>query len=185
MIRRALGFFLILMLLTGTTVSADVTIDTQTNATRAAAGLTILATSATLETIAQQRAREAASNFAHDPWIYSAMGCYKWAGENLAWGTVNTNFVEEWLRSPSHKANMLYPDFDQQGSAIYVDPNTGIVYAAQIFKDSCDSTGAIIPSTDRTGSATNEGSSSGVTGTELQTPVPLLPDTSTTYRVED
>jgi len=172
-------------LLTSTTVSADVTIDTGTNVARTSLGLTAMETNGTLQQIASQRAVEVASQWPkwdpslHAQWIYGAMGCIKWGGENLAYNYNGTGFVDAWLASPDHRTNMLNPVFDQQGSAIYYDSTNGIFFAVQIFKDSCDPTGTTAPSADRTGNAPNAGTSSGPTGTELQTPVPFLPDTST------
>src|SRR5687768_2303480 len=82
-VRRALSIFLGLMLLTSTTVSADVTIDTGTNVARTSLGLTAMETNGTLQQIASQRAVEVASQWPkwdpslHAQWIYGAMGCIK------------------------------------------------------------------------------------------------------------
>lgn len=187
--KRILGFFLGLMLLTSTTVSADVTIDSETNAFREAAGLTTLATSGTLESIAAQRAVQTASNFNHAQWIFSAMGCITWAGENIAWNYSGTGFAQQWYNSAPHKSNMLNPSFDSQGSAVYYDANTGKYFAVQVFADTCATnnnagSGNIqSPNPTRTPANSSPPAPTGSSGT--QEPVTVLPDTSTLGRGED
>ena len=164
------------MLLTSNIVLADVTIDAGTNGYRSIHGLTTLKTSATLEAIAEQRVREIASRWPrwdaglHAQWIYDAMGCIKWGGENLAFSEVEgNNFAEDWYNSSTHRANMLYPGFDEQGSATYVVD--GITFAVQVFKDSCDATGTI-------GTNTNTGPTAPPTSSQPQAPIPQPTSTS-------
>jgi uncharacterized protein YkwD len=52
---------------------------------------------------------------------YLSTRCW-WAGENLAWGTGSLgsarSIMKAWLRSPSHRANMLSADYDQTGISL-------------------------------------------------------------------
>jgi uncharacterized protein YkwD len=54
---------------------------------------------------------------------YIAGSCW-WAGENLAWGTGSLGTVRSimkaWLRSPSHRANLLGAEYDQFGISLRV-----------------------------------------------------------------
>jgi uncharacterized protein YkwD len=52
-----------------------------------------------------------------------------WAGENLAWGTGSLgtarSIVKAWLRSPSHRANMLGSEYDDFGISLRVGSLAG------------------------------------------------------------
>jgi uncharacterized protein YkwD len=57
--------------------------------------------------------------------IHSTGYQYEEAGENLAGGqTVITKVVNDWLKSPSHCANMLNPDFKEMGAACKKNSNS-------------------------------------------------------------
>jgi len=64
------------------------------------------------------------AHFAPDgtsPWYFikSAGYSYVYAGENLAKGfTSSTDAVEAWMNSPTHKANILSPQYEDMGFAI-------------------------------------------------------------------
>jgi uncharacterized protein YkwD len=106
------------------------------NVKRSAAGLNPLAASAPLATTAQKYAEYMVSDehFAHqdesghnvvdrvlstdpalaDHWLV--------LGENLGWGTyalaTPRSMVTGWMNSPTHRDNILYPDFDEIGVGI-------------------------------------------------------------------
>jgi uncharacterized protein YkwD len=52
-----------------------------------------------------------------------------WAGENLAWGTGSLgtprSVMKAWLRSPSHRANLLGSDYNQFGISLRVGGLSG------------------------------------------------------------
>jgi uncharacterized protein YkwD len=52
-----------------------------------------------------------------------------WAGENLAWGTGTLgsarSVLKSWLRSPSHRANLLGSDYNQFGISLRVGGLSG------------------------------------------------------------
>lgn len=106
------------------------------NEQRAANGLAPLTTSTPLTTTAQRYAEYMVSqdHFAHqdesggnvvdrvlatDPALAD-----RWLvlGENLGWGTYDLatprSMVQGWMNSPTHRANILYADFDQIGVGI-------------------------------------------------------------------
>ena len=106
------------------------------NNERAAAGLQPLSASAPLTTTAQKYAEYmvSADHFAHqdesghnvvdrvistDPTLQD-----RWLvlGENLGWGTYDMatprSMVQGWMNSPTHRDNILYPDFDEIGVGI-------------------------------------------------------------------
>lgn len=100
-----------------------------TNAQRAKAGLNELTTSSLLTTAALQKAQHMLDEdyFAHispsgvTPWFWmSKVGyTYQVAGENLAIDFIEAeDVVTAWLASPSHKANMLHPDYLETGVGV-------------------------------------------------------------------
>jgi uncharacterized protein YkwD len=89
----------------------------------------------TLSAIAQQRAQEIVGNFSHNYW-WASQVCWKSYGENLAYSSINTDFVSQWMNSAPHRANILNPKFDQIGTAVYTVGNT--TYAVQVFIESCN-----------------------------------------------
>jgi len=62
-------------------------------------------------------------------------GIYKLLGENLNRGANSPEqVVEAWMKSPSHRENILYPDFKEMGIAVYFDARTDYkFYWAQWF----------------------------------------------------
>jgi uncharacterized protein YkwD len=106
------------------------------NQQRATAGLQPLSVSAPLTTTAQAYAEYMVSNehFAHldedghnvvyrvlqtDPSIANR---WEVIGENLGWGTFGMatprSMVEGWMNSPAHRANILYPDYQEIGVGV-------------------------------------------------------------------
>lgn len=60
---------------------------------------------------------------------------FKLLGENLNRGAdTPEQVVEAWMKSPSHRENILYPDFKEMGIAVYFDARTDYkFYWAQWF----------------------------------------------------
>lgn len=59
---------------------------------------------------------------------YIGRRCW-WAGENLAWGTGSLGSAREvmkaWLRSPSHRANLLGAEYEQVGTTLRIGRLSG------------------------------------------------------------
>lgn len=99
------------------------------NQSREASGLKPLAESTALDKAAEMKAEDMVQNqyFAHTspegitPWHwFSEIGyAYKYAGENLAIGFIDSKEVyQAWLNSPSHRENLLNPNYKEVGTAI-------------------------------------------------------------------
>ena len=111
---------------------ADITktaLEAFANQTRQAIGLQPLKENTKLDQAAQLKAQNMVQNqyFAHTsptgvtPWFwFSKAGYnYKYAGENLAIGFFESQEVfNAWLNSPSHKANILNPNYKEMGTAV-------------------------------------------------------------------
>lgn len=100
-----------------------------TNNTRQFAGLPPLKENPLLSTAAYLKAKDMIEKdyFAHQspegilPWYwFKKVGYdYQWAGENLAIGFLDSEEVHQaWLNSPSHRKNILNPNFNEIGLAI-------------------------------------------------------------------
>lgn len=101
----------------------------ETNQNRANLGLGILKESKVLDQAALMKAQDMLRNqyFAHQspagvtPWYwFKTLGYnYKYAGENLAIGFFDSQEVyQAWLDSPTHKANLLNPNYKEIGVAV-------------------------------------------------------------------
>lgn len=99
------------------------------NQARQNSGLQILAENEKLDQAARLKAQDMVQNqyFSHtspdgiSPWHwFSEIGYkYKYAGENLAIGFFDSKEVyDAWLNSPSHKANLLNPNYREIGTAV-------------------------------------------------------------------
>lgn len=99
------------------------------NQTRLDAGMAILSKSEKLDKAAELKAEDMVQNgyFSHQspqgvsPWHwFKLVGYnYKYAGENLAVGFFNSEDVyNAWLSSPSHKENLLNPNYKDVGTAV-------------------------------------------------------------------
>lgn len=148
------GSFRVLGYATNVSIS-DLT--THTNNERSTNGLTPLRINNTLSSAAQAKAEHMIANnyWAHDapdgttPWDFIAQTGYAYltAGENLAYGfNTSAGAVTGWMNSPSHRANILLPDFEEVGFgiangvyqgdentvivAIYGDPSTPVTATA-------------------------------------------------------
>lgn len=100
-----------------------------TNVERAEAAMSTLRENAVLAQAAQAKAEHMASNsyFAHvgpdgkQPWAWVAEAGYeyRYAGENLAVRFVDSSdVVEAWMDSPSHRANIIKPVYEEIGIGI-------------------------------------------------------------------
>jgi hypothetical protein len=105
------------------------TLENFANQTRQADGLKPLAENQKLNQAAQMKAENMVQNnyFDHNspsgvtPWFWflQAGYNYKYAGENLAIGFYDSKEVyDAWLNSPSHKANILNPNYTEIGTAV-------------------------------------------------------------------
>lgn len=127
---------------------ADITkgsLEQSVNQTRAALNLQPLTEDPTLQTVAQLKAEDMIKNdyFAHTspaglaPWYWFAKAGYnyQYAGENLAIGFFDSDQVyQAWLNSPTHRANIINPRYQQMGTAVmsgFGSDNTTIV--VQVF----------------------------------------------------
>lgn len=106
------------------------------NQHRAAAGLQPLTWDNDLENCAGVRAYECSQRFAHirpDGSQWYTVNQQIMHGENLAYGYKTADAaVTAWMNSPSHRFNILYPDFRRCSIAIYKNGN--VLYYAQEFR---------------------------------------------------
>lgn len=106
------------------------------NAQRSNSGLKALKWSNGLEEAAAVRAVEASQFWSHDRpngmgeyWTVNSKIVY---GENLAKGyNTAADMFEAWMNSPSHKDNIMFPDFKTAGLAIHIVG--GLWYCANEF----------------------------------------------------
>lgn len=89
--------------------------------------LPLLKNNATLDKSAELKLNDMVANnyFGHDspsgltPWYFINKAGYTYikAGENLAYGNYKNEqkIVDEWIASPTHKANLLSPDYKEYG----------------------------------------------------------------------
>jgi uncharacterized protein YkwD len=116
------------------------TLENFVNQTRQSVGLLPLTESEKLDQAAQLKADNMVQNqyFDHTSpsgitpwaWFLKAGYVYKYAGENLAIGFYESQEVyDAWLNSPSHKANIVNPNYTEVGTAILsgFGPNNSIV----------------------------------------------------------
>ena len=100
-----------------------------TNNERTAAGISQLKISPQLEEAAYLKAYDMMTKgyFSHQSpsgkkpwdWIRGANYNYKYAGENLAIGFLDSSeVIQAWNSSPSHRANLLNPNFQEIGIAV-------------------------------------------------------------------
>lgn len=118
----------------------------QTNVFRSSLGFPSLKSNSTLESAAWQKLQDMIGGqyFAHtspsgtSPWYWFDLTSYKYtyAGENLAIGFVDAKTtVDAWANSPSHRANLLNPNYKEIGIAIApakINNNTGYL-VVQLF----------------------------------------------------
>jgi uncharacterized protein YkwD len=113
------------MLVTGMAVFNSI------NAVRIEHGEHSLAPDACLVAEANRRAKEIATKFthAHKPFCNRSI-----SGENLAKGYKTTESVKSaWMRSQTHKDNLLDRDYKRTGIGIYEED--GVTYITQLFSN--------------------------------------------------
>lgn len=106
------------------------------NSERAANGLPALVWDSNLESCSAVRAKECSQSFSHTrpngkSWYTvnsSIMG-----GENLAYGYYDaSSAVDAWMNSPTHRENILWPEFTKVSISVYA-ADDGTYYWAQEF----------------------------------------------------
>lgn len=105
------------------------------------AGLKPLRLSQELSYAADIRTREIVTVFEHkrpdgaDCFTVLPTGKYYCAGENIAYNYGTTkSVVQAWMESPTHRANILNPRFEEMGVAVYCNPQLEYnTYWVQIF----------------------------------------------------
>jgi uncharacterized protein YkwD len=139
----AVAIALLILFLNGSQALGDAGIDSGTNAYRIQNGRPALATWLPLQTVADMRVIEISTVFDHvTNWqrLFDLLpNCLSALGENIGFRTSPADsmwFVNAWIASPEHAANMLGWGWDWQASAIYVAPD-GRTYGVQLFADGC------------------------------------------------
>lgn len=106
------------------------------NDQREAAGLSSLTWNGNLESVASVRAEEASVSFSHtrpNGKAWYSVNSNIMAGENLAYGFNDAgSALNAWMNSPTHKENILWPEFTEIAIAVYVTDN-GTYYWSQEF----------------------------------------------------
>jgi cysteine-rich secretory family protein len=106
-----------------------------TNADRAAARLKPLATANDLQSLAQSRANDMARSgrLAHTTTLGSKVSGWKKLGENVGRGPNLRDIETAFMASPSHRENILDPDFSQFGVGVTWDGKE-YFYVAVVFR---------------------------------------------------
>ena len=114
-------------------IATNITIErllSETNEVRTNLGLPSLSYDGTLSKAACNKAQDMFTNnyWAHfrpsdnkSPWDFMAEAGYAYdvAGENLAHGFMfSENVVDAWMESPTHRANLLRPEYDEVGFCV-------------------------------------------------------------------
>lgn len=106
------------------------------NEQREAAGLDSLVWNGNLESVAAVRAEEASVSFSHtrpNGKAWYSVNSQIMAGENLAFGFDDAGAaLKAWMNSPTHKENILWPEFSEIAIAIY-QTDDGTYYWSQEF----------------------------------------------------
>lgn len=80
---------------------------------------------------ANRRAKEVAKKFAHAHKPFCGRSL---SGENLSKGYKSTESVKSaWLKSPTHRENLLWKDYKRTGIGIYEEG--GVTYVTQLFSN--------------------------------------------------
>ena len=112
------------------------------NRDRSSHGLATLTLNPTLNLAASEKASDMLTEnyFAHTSpsgispwhWFKTAGYNYSFAGENLAEGYADASVLEKsWMASPSHRANILSPNYSEVGLAVVDYNNSSLV--VQLF----------------------------------------------------
>jgi hypothetical protein len=132
---------------------ADLT--AMTNADRVAAGLRSLATAGDLQSLAQSRANDMARSgkLAHTTNLGSKVSNWKRLGENVGRGPNLRDIETAFMASPSHRENILDPDFSQLGVGVTWDGKE-YFYVAVVFRQPQTATASASPAPTTTRPAT-------------------------------
>ena len=106
-----------------------------TNADRVSRGLRALSTAGDLQSFAQQRADEMArtKRLAHTTSLGSKISGWRRLGENVGRGPTLQEIQTAFMASPSHRENILDPDFTQIGVGVTFD-GKDYLYVAVLFR---------------------------------------------------
>jgi hypothetical protein len=106
-----------------------------TNADRVSRGLRALSTAGDLQSFAQQRADEMARSkrLAHTVGLGTKISGWRRLGENVGRGPTLQEIQTAFMASPSHRENILDPDFTQIGVGVTFD-GKDYLYVAVIFR---------------------------------------------------
>jgi hypothetical protein len=106
-----------------------------TNADRVSRGLRALSTANDLQSFAQQRADEMArtKRLAHTTSLGTKISGWKRLGENVGRGPTLQEIQTAFMASPSHRENILDPQFTQIGVGVTFD-GADYLYVAVIFR---------------------------------------------------
>ena len=105
------------------------------NAARAAAGRSAYAVKSDLTTVARRHAARMAAKGAiwHNPNLGSEVSGWKNVGENVGMGTDVAPIHNAFMKSTSHRANILDKGFTEVGMGTARDSN-GRLYIVQVFR---------------------------------------------------
>lgn len=106
------------------------------NEQREAAGLDDLTWDSNLESTSSVRSQESSVSFSHtrpNGKAWYTVNSNIQGGENLAFGFDDAeSATEAWMNSPTHRDNILYPDFEKVAISVY-ETDDGTCYWAQEF----------------------------------------------------
>jgi len=163
---------------------ADITksaLENFVNQTRQSLGLQTLSNNAKLDQAAQLKAEDMVQDnyFNHTSpsgitpwaWFLQAGYKYKYAGENLAIGFFDSQEVySAWLNSPSHKANIVNPNYIEVGTAVLTGFGQGnTVVVVQEFGSQLPAKQTIVQSKTNSAVKTNQPTQTTNTQTNTQT----------------
>ena len=130
----------------GRALAASQDLTAMTNADRVSRGLRALSTAGDLQSFAQQRADEMArtKRLAHTTGLGSKISGWKRLGENVGRGPTLQEIQTAFMASPSHRENILDPEFTQIGVGVTFD-GKDYLYVAVIFRLPNSTTAAPAP----------------------------------------
>jgi uncharacterized protein YkwD len=113
------------------------------NQARGARGLRALSTDSSLAAVALAQARRMASRntLYHNPNLANDVSNYRWVGENVGYGPSLDAVQNAFMKSPSHKANIVDRSYTQVGIAAVRD-GKGRTWVAQVFRAPTSSAGS-------------------------------------------
>lgn len=115
-------------------VSNERTMVTLTNQARAAHHLRAYRTSSELARVARAQAMRMATQnrLYHNPNLRWAVTNYRWVGENVGYSPNSSTLQRAFMKSPSHRANVLNTKYTQVGiGAVVVN---GRLWVSEVFR---------------------------------------------------